>query len=171
MDTMAIACAISVFHKKITPRLLFRVMHHFSLFQAGLLFLGWELGNLIEEYFGSYDHWVALALLWFIGGKMIWEFFYPDREEAKADPSRGLSLIFLSLATSLDALAVGGSLAILNANIFHSIFWAWFLTAAIAGLGLSIGKKVGKMFGKYAELSGGIMLCIIGIKVLISNLL
>jgi len=170
MDTLAVACVVSLYHSKITPRLVFRVAYHFSLFQAGLLFLGWWVGSFSEKYLGQYDHWIASALLWAIGLKMLWESFHPEREEVKVDPSRGFSLIFLSVATSLDALAVGGSLGLLNAGIVQSVVIAWVLTILVASSGLFIGKKVGKIFGKWAELSGGIVLCVIGVKVLLSHI-
>ncbi len=171
MDTLAVACAVSLYHAVVTPRLVFRIAFHFSLFQAGLLFLGWWAGSFLEQYAGAVDHWVAFVLLWIIGGKMLWEATHPEYEEVKADPSRGFSLIFLSVATSLDALAVGGSLGLLNANVTSAVITAWVLTVCVSSTGLFIGKKVGKMFGKRAELLGGIVLCIIGVKVLLSHLM
>jgi manganese efflux pump family protein len=169
MDTLAVASAISLYHEKITPRVWFRVAFHFALFQAGLLFLGWAGGSIAEKYCKAWDHWAAFALLWLIGLKMIWESFHPEHETTKSDPSRGVSLVFLSTATSLDALAVGGSLGFLNADIFQSVLTAWVLTLMVSSTGLFIGKKVGKMFGKRAELLGGIVLCLIGVKIVLSH--
>lgn len=171
MDTLAVASAISLYHEKITYRVWFRVAFHFALFQAGLLFLGWAVGNFAERYCGTWDHWVAFGLLWFIGLKMFWEALHPEHDEVKSDPSRGFSLIFLSTATSLDALAVGGSLGFLKADIFQSVLTAWILTLIVSSTGLVVGKKVGKMFGKRAELLGGVVLCLIGIKILWSHLM
>jgi putative Mn2+ efflux pump MntP len=169
MDTFAVSSAIALYHERITARLVFRVAFHFALFQAGLLLAGWLVGNTVGDYISDYDHWLAAGLLWFIGGKMLWESYHGE-EEIKADPSRGWSLVFLSVATSLDALAVGGSLGFLGAKIELTAVLAWILTALVAASGLYIGKRVGKMVGRWAELSGGVVLILIGIKVLAEHL-
>jgi len=171
MDTLAVAIAVSLYHAVITFRLVFRISFHFALFQAGLLFLGATAGSFLQQYASAYDHWVAFGLLWAIGLKMLWEATHPEYEEVKADPSRGFSLVFLSVATSLDALAVGGSLGLLDMNVTQAVTITWVMTVIISALGLFIGKKVGKMFGKRAELLGGIVLCAIGVKVLLSHLM
>ncbi len=169
MDTLAISSSVALYHSRITPRLVFRIAFHFALFQAGLLLFGWSIGSVADRYFANYDHWIAAALLWIIGLKMIYESFHSDGE-VKTDPSRGLSLVILSVATSLDALAVGGSLAFLNVHIVQTVIIAWLLTVCVSSTGLFIGKRVGTMCGKRAELVGGIVLCLIGFKILFSHL-
>ena len=170
MDTLAVASAVSLYHPRITPRLVFRLAFHFALFQAGLLLAGWWAGSFAERYLGAYDHWVAFGLLWLIGLRMIRESFHNEHTEAKGDPSRGLSLVVLSVATSLDALAVGGSLGLLNVRIVQAVVTAWVVTILVTSTGLFIGKKVGTMFGRRAELVGGLVLCGIGIKILVSHM-
>ncbi|NLE29743.1 MAG: manganese efflux pump [Phycisphaerae bacterium] len=171
MDTFAVAGAIALFHNRITFRLIFRVAFHFALFQAGLLYLGWGLGNFTGVFIQSFDHWIAATLLWLIGGKMLWESFHEPEERVLTDPSRGWSLVFLSVATSLDALAVGGSLGFLNTRITQTVIMAWAMTVVIAIMGLFCGKNAGKIIEKWAERLGGIVLIVIGFKVLISHLM
>lgn len=171
MDTLAVSSAIALCHERITFRLIFRVAFHFALFQTGLLFLGWGVGNVAGNMVSSYDHWLAAGLLWFIGGKMLWEAYHDHDEEVKCDPSRGWSLVFLSTATSLDALAVGGSLGFLNAEITQTLIVTWIITVAVATTGLFIGRKVGTFFGKWAEILGGVVLILIGAKVLYEHLI
>jgi putative Mn2+ efflux pump MntP len=170
MDTLAVSGAIALYHERITFRLIFRVAFHFALFQTGLLFLGWGIGSAAGTMVSSYDHWLAAGLLWFIGGKMLWEAYHDHEDEVKCDPSRGWSLVFLSTATSLDALAVGGSLGFLEVFITQTLIVTWFITLAVAISGLFLGKKVGGIFGKWAERLGGVVLILIGIKVLYEHL-
>jgi manganese efflux pump family protein len=91
MDTFAVATAISLCHERINFRLVFRVAFHFAIFQAGLLFAGWFIGSSAGKFMGDYDHWIAVALLWFIGGKMFWEAYHASEksDECRVDPSRG----------------------------------------------------------------------------------
>jgi putative Mn2+ efflux pump MntP len=170
MDTFAISCAVALYHSRITPRLLYRVVFHFSLFQAGLLLIGWNIGYFTEHYFGRFDHWIAAGLLLIIGGRMIIESLKPQHvEENKPDPSRGLSLIVLSVANSLDAMAVGGSLGLLNTKISEMVVMAWIITVIVSAIGLSVGKKVSELFERRAEMVGGMVLCGIGVKILLSK--
>jgi manganese efflux pump family protein len=170
MDTLAVASAVSLKQGTITRRLVFRVVFHFALFQAGLLFLGWWIGSVAGKFAGSFDHWAASILLWVIGIKMLWEARHPEPDGIRPDPSRGFSLVFLSVATSLDALAVGGTLGLLHASVTPAVVTAWVLTVVVSTTGLFIGKRVGTMVGKWAEVAGGIVLCLIGVKVLVSHL-
>jgi putative Mn2+ efflux pump MntP len=99
------------------PRML-RVSFSFGLFQALMPVLGWLAGRTVVEYIANYDHWVAFALLAIVSGRMLWESFRPERSKDKeVDITKGLLLITLSIATSIDALAVGLSFAFLNVNI------------------------------------------------------
>ena len=168
-----VASAIAMCHEQINFRLIFRVAFHFAIFQAGLLLLGWLIGSAVGEFMGGYDHWIAAVLLWLIGGKMLWEACHADdqSDECKVDPSRGWSLVFLSIATSIDALAVGGSLGFLQAEIKMTVVLAWILTVMVAACGLFIGRKAVKIVGKWAEIGGGVILILIGVKVLLQHLM
>lgn len=171
MDTLAVAAAVALKQGTITPRLVFRIVFHFALFQAGLLLLGWWIGCVAGQVAGQFDHWVAFGLLWAIGIKMLRESRHPGPGGMRPDPSRGFSLIFLSVATSLDALAVGGTLGLLQADVTLAVVSAWVLTVVVSSTGLFVGKRAGTMVGKWAEVAGGVVLCLIGVKVLLSHLM
>jgi len=167
MDAFAVAIATGVALKSVDRRQTFRLAWHFGLFQALMPILGWFLGSTVSSYIEAYDHWIAFSLLAYIGYKMIREAFEED-EESKGDPTKGMSLVILSIATSIDALAVGLSLSMLGI----SVWWPSFIIGIVALLftcaGLQLGKTAAKAnsIGKYAELAGGTVLIGIGIKIL-----
>ena len=104
--------------ERVTPRHIFRVAFHFGLFQALMPLIGWFVGQSFATYVKSVDHWVAFGLLAFIGGRMLWESRKETEEQTDLDPTRGWMLVMLSVATSIDALAVGLSMAFLGINIW-----------------------------------------------------
>jgi putative Mn2+ efflux pump MntP len=134
--------------------------------------IGWFAGRSVSGYISAWDHWVAFGLLSAIGLKAVKEAFSDDDEEnIKGDPTRGLSLIFLSVATSIDALAVGVSLAAVNVNIFQPALLIGVITAAFSVVGTVYGCRIGARFGKKVEAAGGIILILIGVKILLEHLL
>ncbi len=161
MDAFAVAIAASTSLRKVTGRQLFRMSFHFGWFQFMMPVLGWFAGRAVAEPLAAWDHWIAFGLLAFIGGKMIYEAVtrFGD-EERKSDPTRGISLIVLSIATSIDALAVGFSFALIGV-----------VAAALTLLGMQIGSRVGKRFGRRVEIAGGLVLIGIGVKILLEHLL
>lgn len=167
MDAFAVAIATGVSLKSVSKRQTFRLAWHFGLFQALMPILGWLLGSTVRSYIEAYDHWIAFALLGYIGYKMIHEAF-EDEEESRKDPTKGMTLIVLSIATSIDALAVGLSLSMLGV----SVWWPSLIIGIVALLftlvGLQLGKTAAKAqsIGKYAELLGGTVLICIGLKIL-----
>lgn len=167
MDAFAVAIATGVALKKVTSRQTFRLAWHFGLFQALMPVLGWYMGSTVRSSIEAYDHWIAFVLLGYIGAKMIREAFEED-ENSQEDPTRGMTLVVLSIATSIDALAVGLSLSMLGL----SIWWPAFVIGIVALLFTAAGLHFGKTFSKatsvskYAELLGGIVLIGIGIKIL-----
>ena len=167
MDAFAVAIATGVALKDVSRRQTFRLAWHFGLFQALMPILGWFLGGTVRSYIETYDHWIAFSLLSYIGYKMIREAF-EEEEKSREDPTKGMTLVVLSIATSIDALAVGLSLSMLGI----SVWWPSLIIGIIALLftvaGLHLGKTAAKAksFGKYAELIGGAILICIGLKIL-----
>ena len=118
MDAFAVSIAVGLGLAQVTPRHTFRVAFHFGLFQFLMPVIGWSLGRQLSHYFKQYNHWVALVLLSLIGCKMLWEAGAEHKSRSRGDPTRGLMLITLSLATSIDALAVGVSMALLGVSVW-----------------------------------------------------
>ncbi|MUM76741.1 manganese efflux pump [Pseudodesulfovibrio sp. F-1] len=167
MDAFAVAIATGVALKAVSLRQTFRLSWHFGLFQALMPVIGWHLGITVRESIEAYDHWVAFVLLGYIGYKMIREAF--DEEEAsKGDPTRGMSLIALSVATSIDALAVGLSLSVLGVSIWWPSAVIGIVALLFTMVGLQAGKTAvrAKCLGKYAEILGGTVLVGIGVGIL-----
>jgi putative Mn2+ efflux pump MntP len=147
------------------------VLIAFSLafFQAMIPLLGWLAGNGIEEYIQEIDHWVAFILLAFIGGKMLYDGFQKGEDSTTTELS-GLTLIGQSIATSIDAFAVGISFAVLDYEITLPIIIIGLVTFLFSMLGLQLGKLFGKKLGKSVEIFGGLILIGIGIKILIEHI-
>lgn len=146
----------------------------FGGFQALMPLLGWALGKQFEHYITSIDHWIAFFLLLFIGGKMIIESFKKDKDtDEKPEYEEKLDLKELTLmavATSIDALAVGVTFAFLQVNILTSITVIGSVTFILSALGVGVGHKFGAKYKNKAELCGGIILVLIGIKILLEHL-
>lgn len=142
-----------------------------GFFQALMPFIGWALGKQISDYISDYDHWVAFGLLLALGTKMIFESFKNDTPEKCLNPLKPLVLIWLAIATSIDALVVGLSFAFLNMNIYSSVIIIGFVTYMVAMLGMLFGKKLGNRLGKRMEIIGGLILIGIGTKILMEHLL
>lgn len=172
VDAFAVAIAAGVRLKGANRRQTFRLAWHFGFFQAAMLILGWLAGDAIKSYLESYAHWLAFALLLWVGVRMIMGAIkHPTRDEQAEgyDPTKGVSLIMLAIATSIDALAVGLSLSVLNHLIWFPAFVIGITAALFTLAGLQIGKVIGNTssLGKYAEIGGGVVLILIGINVII----
>jgi putative Mn2+ efflux pump MntP len=149
-----------------------RVSFSFGLFQALMPVLGWLAGRTVVEYIADYDHWVAFALLAIVSGRMLWESFRHERSQDKeVDITKGLLLITLSIATSIDALAVGLSFAFFEVNIAMAGLTIGAVTFLVTAIGFLIGKRASKIIGKRAEAIGGIILLAIAIRILLSHIL
>lgn len=172
MDTFAVAIGLGCSPRGLSRRQSFRLAFHFGLFQCVMPIIGWAAGTRVEAHIRSFDHWVAFGLLAFVGGKMILESFRPATEGAgrEDDPTRGHRLILLSVATSIDALAVGLSLAVLEVKIVFPAVVIGLVSFGLTLLGARIGRMVGKAVGRRAEMAGGIVLVLIGIKILAEHL-
>lgn len=170
MDAFAVAISTGIILKKVTFRQFFRLSFHFGLFQFLMPVIGWLAGLSVQKFIQNYDHWIAFLLLAFIGGKMIHEAFQKEEEENNHDPTRGVTLVVLSIATSIDALAVGFSLALLRVSIWFPAVIIGIVAVVMTLLGMIIGKGAGLLLGKRVSVMGGIILCAIGIKILIEHM-
>ena len=148
----------------------FLIALSFAGFQAFMPLLGWLLGSSFAENIKAADHWVAFGLLSFIGIKMIYESFHKDKEDNSEKSLNVLTIIVQSLATSIDALIVGISFAFIKVNIYESAVIIGLVTMLFSLAGFCIGKKYGKRISNYAEIIGGIILILLGIKILIEHL-
>ena len=172
MDAFSVCVACGAKVAKPAFRLYFRFSWHFGLFQFLMPILGYYCGILIADIFRDFDHWLALIILAIIGAKMIWESFKKSDEDCgKKDPSRGFTLIALSVATSIDAAAVGLSLAALNEPVFLPAIVIGIVCIIFSALGLFIGNKIGSKIGKWAERFGGTVLILLGTKICLEHLL
>jgi putative Mn2+ efflux pump MntP len=169
VDAFAVALAAGVSLPEINFRHTFRLAWHFGLFQGGMNILGWAGGLSFRSLIESFDHWLAFSLLLLVGARMIHEALGRDGEEApSSDPTRGVSLVMLSVATSIDSLAVGLSFAILKVAVWIPALIIGIVASVLTACGLHLGRMVrhaGRM-GTIAEIGGGIVLIAIGLKIL-----
>ncbi len=171
MDAFAVALGVGTTRKEVWFRPGFRLSFHFGLFQFMMPIIGWTAGGTIVRFIANWDHWIAFALLLYVGSKMIKASFEERKSHDSADPTRRWTLVMLAIATSIDALAVGLSLAMLKVQILYPSVVIGVVAAAMTALGLALGKRLGVQFGKRMELVGGLVLIGIGLRVLISHLL
>ncbi|MBK8482336.1 MAG: manganese efflux pump [Proteobacteria bacterium] len=171
MDAFAVALAVGLSLERVTPGHTFRLAWHFGLFQFLMPIVGWLVGLTVQRSWAAFDHWVVFGLLSALGGKMIVEALRTrDASSRRADPTRGWSLVGLSLATSLDALAVGLSLALLGTRIWYPALVIGLTAGALTALGLQLGRPLGALFGRRVEVLGGAVLVAIGVKTLLDHL-
>ncbi len=171
MDCFAVSLGVGTAGTAVGFRPTFRLFFHFGLFQAGMTLIGWLAGKTVVNYVSSFDHWVAFGLLLFVGVRMIRGGLRKAGEEPSIpDPSRGLTLVMLSIATSIDALAVGLSLAFLSVNVLWAALLIGGVSALLSLAGLLLGNQLGLRFGKSMEVLGGVILIGIGLRVLITHL-
>jgi len=142
----------------------------FGIFQAGMPIIGWFGGNLFRSYIDRFDHWIAFGLLLIIGGRMIYEAFCSHQKKKMIRPTNIVVLYGLAIATSIDALAVGLSFSFLDFTIFIPAIFIGVITFVLSFFGVLIGHKMGIKWGKSAHILGGIVLILIGIKILKEHL-
>jgi manganese efflux pump family protein len=171
MDAFAVAVATGVSLKSVTGRQTFRLAFHFGLFQALMPVAGWAGGLAVARRLESVDHWIAFALLTGVGGKMLWEALAGKGEASRSDPTKGLSLIVLSVATSLDALAVGLSLSLLKVSIWGPSLIIGLVCAGFTLAGLRLGRVAASTarLEHAAEVLGGLVLIAIGVRILFAH--
>jgi putative Mn2+ efflux pump MntP len=170
MDALAVAIAAGLVIPQLTSRHVFRLAFHFALFQFMMPIIGWSIGRTVSELISAYDHWIAFGLLMFIGGKMLLEATGDHQPKARGDPTRGWLLLTLSFATSIDALAVGLSMAFLRVSVWMPSVVIGVVTAILTAIGIRFGSRIGRRFSVMAEIAGGIVLVAIGVRILVSHL-
>jgi putative Mn2+ efflux pump MntP len=171
MDALAVSLCIGTTGQAREPRARFRLAFHFGVFQTGMTLLGWLAGNTVVGLISGFDHWVAFALLGYVGVNMIRSGANAESECYPTDPSKGRTLIMLCVATSLDALAVGLSMAVLKTSIWFPAALIGVVTAGLSTFGLLAGTSLGDKFGKRMEILGGIVLIGIGLRVVLTHML
>ncbi len=171
-DCFAVSLSSGISNKNHSWLQVFRVSLSFGLFQALMPVLGWLAGRTVVEIIANYDHWVAFALLVAVSGRMFWETFHSERsKENEVDVTRGFLLLTLSIATSIDALAVGLSFAFLNVNIALASPTIGAVAFVVTTIGFVLGKKASKLIGKRAEAIGALILLFIAFRILLSHTL
>ncbi len=147
-----------------------KIAFSFGFFQTLMPIIGWLTGRSFARYIEKFDHWIAFIILCIIGIRMIYNAVNLDDCKAVADPTNPKTLLMLSVATSIDALAVGVTFAFLNTGILVPVLLIGIITFGISLLGMLIGHKLGYYLGKRFEIIGGIILIGIGIKILIEHI-
>ena len=172
MDAFAVAVATGLVLEPMTRRHVFRLAFHFGLFQALMPAIGWAAGSVVHRHLAAVDHWIALGLLVVVGGRMIRGALgeTEGRPAARSDPTSGWSLVGLSVATSIDALAVGLTLAMLGSAILVPAVVIGLVAAAFTTAGMLLGRRIGTAWGRRVEILGGLILIAIGVKIVLEHL-
>ncbi len=174
MDATAVSAAQGLALPRVLPRHALLVGAWFGGFQAGMPLLGWLVGKRVGPLVQAWDHWIAFVLLGAIGGKMLWESRDSTRKDAQApsgvDPFGTRTMLGLALATSVDALAVGVTLPMLDAPLVLAVVTIGVTTALSSVLGLLVGRRFGALFGRRVDAFGGLVLVGLGTKILVEHL-
>lgn len=170
MDAFAVSLGIGTADQIDSLRGKIRLAAHFGIFQSGMTALGWIVGGTVVSYIQGYDHWIAFLLLGYVGINLIRSGLGHEEKAFNNDPSTGHTLVILSIATSIDAFAVGLTIGLLNIPLLFSIISIGLVAFALSMVGLVAGCQLGKAFGKKMEIVGGSILLFIGLRVLITHL-
>jgi len=171
MDAFAVSLGVGTNGAANNRRSVIRLAFHFGLFQGMMTLFGWLAGSTVARWISQFDHWIALGLLTFVGINMIRSGLNQESESYKTNPTRGSLMVVLSVATSVDALAVGISLALIKTPIITAAIIISLVTFGLSLIGLQAGSRLGKKFGKRMEILGGSILIGIGFRILLSHLI
>lgn len=171
-DAFAVAMCKGVEMKKFRLKYALLIALFFGGFQMLMPLIGWAVASVFEKYITAFDHWIAFGLLAILGGKMIFDSFKKEPESEEEQVLRlGLkTLLLMALATSIDALAVGVTFAFLQVNIWIAISLIGATTFCFSVIGVLIGTKIGDKFKNKAEFVGGLILVLLGLKILLEHL-
>lgn len=169
MDAFAVSICKGLSMKKIHWKNVIIISLYFGVFQAIMPIIGYLLGSAFSDFVKSIDHWIAFILLSIIGGNMIKD-STDDEVEKRNDNVDFKTMIVLAIATSIDALAIGVTFAFFKINILSAISIIGIITFILSFIGVVIGNKFGDKFQNKAEFTGGIILIIIGLKILLEHL-
>jgi putative Mn2+ efflux pump MntP len=171
VDSFAVSVSCGLILSEITFKKALRIAFSLAVFQAAMPVVGWFIGKEIAFLIKDYDHWVAFGLLFIIGVKMILESFKKEEPDNKMNPLDIKVLLWLSLATSIDALIVGVGFSVTAINLWLTAIIIGFTTGFFSMLGILFGKTTGTAFGKRMEIFGGLILIFIGVKILFEHIL
>jgi len=171
MDAFAVSIVTGSVYRELHVKHVLRMALFFGGFQAVMPVIGFLAGLSLKGYIAACDHWIAFGLLSLVGGKMIYESFQIEAAEKNRDPSNLPVLLALSVATSIDALAVGITLSLLTSSIAVAVTIIGVVTFGLSYAGVYIGKRFGHFFESRIEVVGGLILVAIGVKILIEHLL
>ncbi len=169
MDCFAVSCSAGVLQPRLRTRNVLAFAFSFGFFQAFMPLLGWLLGEMVVGYLSRYTHWIAFAILVFIGGKMIWEGVRHEGENSAVDMTRVGTVLLLSVATSIDALAVGFGFSMMR----HVRLWLALLLIGVVSfvaslLGYYMARRLrAHLKAHVAEIAGGVVLVLLGVKILL----
>lgn len=166
MDAFAVSLAGASYLGKTSKRQKFRLSFHFGLFQFMMPIIGWMIGSSLVESIKTIDHWVAFTILFLIGSKMIYDSFKSNDNAVKKDISKGFSLVTLSVATSIDALAVGFSFGIIESEIIIPSIIIGLIASTMSLIGIRLGEGLSNRIGSRSAIIGGLILIFIGLNIL-----
>ena len=169
MDAFAVSVCKGISMKKMDWKKAIIIGLYFGGFQALMPVIGYFLGSAFESLITNIDHWIAFILLGNIGGKMIKDSFADESDNCNDDVSFK-TMFVLAVATSIDALAIGITFAFLNVNLILAVALIGVITFILAVIGTKIGNRFGDKYQNKAELVGGIILVLLGIKILLEHL-
>ncbi|MBN1164864.1 MAG: manganese efflux pump [Candidatus Krumholzibacteriota bacterium] len=173
MDAFAVSISSGISLRKAGIRSALIIAWFFGFFQSAMTLIGYSISSSISSYIERFDHWVACGLLVLIGAKMIGEAVKnrgPCRNTLPGELSLKI-LLFLAVATSIDALAAGGSLSVLSTALLITVLTIGVVTFSLSYLGVIFGKKLGCNFGYRMEIGGGVVLVILGMKIIVAEYL
>jgi len=172
MDAFAVATGCSIALKRVRSHHVARLAFSFGFFQFAMPIVGWTAGTLVVGWIQGWDHWLAFGLLAWVGGRQLVEGIRGEGANPRrtGDPTRGLLLFILSVATSIDALAVGLSLAALKVSVWGPSVVIGLVCAGMTAAGMLLGRRIGRKLGRPAEIAGGAVLLAIGLKILTDHL-
>ncbi|HIT44623.1 MAG TPA: manganese efflux pump [Candidatus Aphodovivens excrementavium] len=173
MDAFAVSICKGLGMKRLDVKQAAIIAVFFGGFQGLMPVIGWALGTGFQSYITPVDHWIAFALLAFIGAKMLFDAFHDDEEDSQELSSDRLAIkevVLLAIATSIDALAVGITFAFLQVDIVVSVLLIGIITFALSFIGVAVGHQFGARFEKPASIVGGVVLILIGLKILLEHL-
>ena len=169
MDAFAVSITSGITIRQLKINNALKIALFFGSFQAIMPIIGWLAGLSLRNFISEIDHWIAFGLLIFIGCKMIYESITIQSSEKEINPLNVYVLLVLSIATSIDALAVGLSFAILKISIMTPVIIIGTITFALSFLGVFVGDRIGHFFENKIEIAGGLLLIGIGIKILVEH--
>lgn len=172
MDALAVAIGVSIGLRNVTHRQVLRLSFHFGLFQGIMPVLGWAAGLYAAQFVAHVGHYIAFALLAFIGARAVVHAFHTTEDAVvkRQDPTQGFSLLFLAVATSMDAFVTGVSFAMMQVNVWYPALVIGVVTCLLTIAGMVFGSRIGNRFGAGIEVIGGAILILIGVKTLLDGM-